>query len=481
LGSAQKVLIADDSPLVLRMIEKIVAAAGFEALTARDGLEAVEKAFTEDIDLVVLDVGMPRMNGYQACRLLKGEEATRDIPVVILTSKNQASDRFWGLETGADYYLTKDAEPARILELIKNVLADARQRPRAAPRERPRYSQDILSRVNEMLDRKLYEAIVLSEIGRVARSVHELDETFTSVMGVIERVVDFSVGALAFVEGEEVELLIALQHSVAEAVVEDAKARLLETIAREWKGPPLKQVRARSFQPKLPASGPEEISLGGFVAIPILTGGLLSGLLGLGGRSVLRMSAEDQALLEKVANQAHIVTENSRLVQRLKHLAGHDGLTELLNHRHTREQLQREFDRVSRYAGSLSLLMIDIDHFKQVNDRHGHPTGDTVLREVARVVKEAVRAVDVVGRYGGEEFAAILPQTDVQEARLLAERLRKAVEALAVPAPNAIVRVTISTGIASYPAPNIASPDDLIREADRALYRAKQDGRNRVA
>jgi len=193
------------------------------------------------------------------------------------------------------------------------------------------------------------------------------------------------------------------------------------------------------------------------------------------------MSPEDQALLEKVANQAHIVTENSRLVQRLKHLAGHDGLTELLNHRHTREQLQREFDRVSRYAGSLSLLMIDIDHFKQVNDRHGHPTGDTVLREVARVVKEAVRAVDLVGRYGGEEFAAILPQTDVQEARLLAERLRKAVEALAVPAPNAIVRVTISTGIASYPAPNVASPDDLIREADRALYRAKQDGRNRVA
>ena len=480
MGSAQKVLIADDSPLVLRMIEKIVTGAGFEAVTARDGLEAVEKAFTEDIDLVVLDVGMPRMNGYQACRLLKGEEATRDIPVVILTSRNQASDRFWGLETGADYYLTKDAEPVRILELIKNVLADARQRPRAE-RERPRSSQDILSRVNEMLDRKLYEAIVLSEIGRVARSVLELDETFTSVMGVVARVVDFSVGALAFVDGEEAELLIAQQHAVSQAVVDDAKARLLEAIASEWKGPPLKQIRARSFQPRLPASGPEEISLGGFVSVPILTGGSLSGLLGVGGRSVLRMSAEDQALLEKVANQAHIVTENSRLVQRLKHLAGHDGLTELFNHRQTREQLQREFERVSRYAGSLSLLMIDIDHFKQVNDGHGHPAGDQVLREVARVVKEAVRAVDIVGRYGGEEFVAILPQTDVEEARLLAERLRKAVEALAVPVGNASVHVTISTGIASYPAPNVDTPDELIREADRALYRAKQDGRNRVA
>jgi diguanylate cyclase (GGDEF)-like protein len=332
-----------------------------------------------------------------------------------------------------------------------------------------------------MLDRKLYEAIVLSEIGRVARSVLELDETFTSVMGVVSRVVDYSVGALAFVDGEEAELLIAQQHPVAQPVVEDAKARLLEAIAREWKGPPLKQVRARSFQPKTPASGPEEIALGGFVAVPILTGGRLTGLLGVGGRSVQRMSAEDQALLEKMANQAHIVTENSRLVQRLKHLAGHDGLTELFNHRQTREQLQREFERVSRYAGSLSLLMIDIDHFKAVNDRHGHPAGDVVLREVARVVSEAVRAVDIVGRYGGEEFVAILPQTDVEEARLLAERLRKAVEALAVPVGSASVHVTISTGIASYPAPNVDTSDELIREADRALYRAKQDGRNRVA
>src|SRR5262245_36652894 len=119
------------------MIEQIVTGAGFFAVTARDGLEAVEKAFTENVDLVVLDVGMPRMNGYQACRLLKSEDATRDIPVVILTSKNQESDRFWGLETGADYYVTKDAEPRRILELVKNVLAVERERRPAAQRPLP--------------------------------------------------------------------------------------------------------------------------------------------------------------------------------------------------------------------------------------------------------------------------------------------------------------------------------------------------------
>jgi twitching motility two-component system response regulator PilH len=117
------VLIADDSPLVLRLIEKMLAGAGYSVLTARDGLEAIEKAMVEGVDLVILDVMMPRMNGYQACRLLKTEPTTKAVPVVILTSKDQAGDRFWGLETGADYYITKDSDPQRILELVKNILS----------------------------------------------------------------------------------------------------------------------------------------------------------------------------------------------------------------------------------------------------------------------------------------------------------------------------------------------------------------------
>ena len=137
---------------------------------------------------------MPRMNGYQACRLLKTEPSTRDLPVVILTSRDQAGDRFWGLETGADYYVTKDAEPQRILELVHEHPAARARRTRAPPRGRQRSSVDILTRVNELLDRKLYEATILSEIGRVARSLVRFDETFTSVMALVARVVDFSLG-----------------------------------------------------------------------------------------------------------------------------------------------------------------------------------------------------------------------------------------------------------------------------------------------
>ena len=126
------ILIADDSPLVLRMIQKMLEEAGYRVVTARDGLEAIEKAVAEDVRLVILDVMMPRMNGYQACRLLKTEPLTHDLPVVILTSRDQAGDRFWGLETGADYYITKDSEPHRILDLVRNILAQDDQPSRGA-------------------------------------------------------------------------------------------------------------------------------------------------------------------------------------------------------------------------------------------------------------------------------------------------------------------------------------------------------------
>src|SRR3990172_4519207 len=246
LVSAPRILVADDSPLVLRMIERMLLGAGYAVITAKDGLEAVEKAMAEDVSLVILDVMMPRMNGYQACRMLKAEASTRDLPVVILTSKDQVGDRAWGLETGADYYITKDAEPQQILALVKNVLATEAPRPRPASAQRT--SADILSRVNELLDHKLYEATILSEIGRVARSLVQVDATFTSVMEILARVVDFTVGAIAFFYDEDLEVALLQHRNAAPPVLEEAKARLLEALRRE-RPQPFEHVRARLFTP----------------------------------------------------------------------------------------------------------------------------------------------------------------------------------------------------------------------------------------
>ena len=476
-----KVLIADDSALVLRMIEKMLVGAGYDVITARDGLEAIEKAVLEDVRLIILDVMMPRMNGYQACRLLKTDPATRDLPVVILTSRDQAGDRFWGLETGADYYVTKDSEPHRILDLVKNILAaePPSARPRAAGGQRS--NVDILSRVNDLLDRKLYEATILSEIGRVARNLVHVDETFTSVMGLVARVADFTVGAMAFVEEDELDVVLMVHRHASPDVVEDAKTRLLDAIARERKGAGFRRVQARLFAPADESGGPEEHALGGFAAFPVVTNDRLVGLLALGGKSLAHVAPESAGFLGQVANQSYIVMENSRLFERVRNLSIRDGITGLYNHRHIMELVRGEFDRVGRYPDAFSVLMIDIDHFKKVNDEHGHPAGDAVLSEIATVIQGCLRTVDVMGRYGGEEFVVLLPHTPHEEARRTAERVRINVSAHVFQAQGKTLQLTISVGVATAPSETADTAAAVIREADKALYRAKSAGRDRTA
>jgi two-component system cell cycle response regulator len=182
-----------------------------------------------------------------------------------------------------------------------------------------------------------------------------------------------------------------------------------------------------------------------------------------------------------VANQSHIVMENSRLFDRVKNLSIRDSLTDLFNHRHSIELVSHEFERVGRYQESFSVLMIDIDHFKQINDEHGHPVGDVVLRDVAHLLKDTLRTVDAVGRYGGEEFLAVLPHTTSEEAVQTAERVRQRVEQHGFKVQDKTLKVTISIGVATYPGGHADSASTLIREADQALYRAKDAGRNRVA
>jgi two-component system cell cycle response regulator len=477
---APRILIADDSPLVLRMIEKMLTEAGLQVVTAKDGLEALDKAVTQDVQLVILDVMMPRMNGYQACRLLKTEPSTASVPVVILTSRDQEGDRFWGLETGADYYITKDSEPHRILDLVKNILAEEGQGRTRAPQARPS-SLDILSHVNDLLDRKLYEATILSEIGQVARGLVQFDETFTSVMALVGRVVDFAVGGMAFLEDDDLHLVLLQRRPAPSAVTDEVKARILDAVMRERGGVPFADVQARLLIPPGGPAGVEEKTLDGFAAFPVSTNNRLTGLLALAGRRVTRMATGNEAFLGQVANQASIVMENSRLFERVRNLSIRDSLTDLYNHRHVMQLISVEFSRVGRYQEAFSLLMIDVDNFKKVNDEYGHPAGDSVLKELARIIKETVRTVDVVGRYGGEEFVAVLPHTAHALAMETAERLRRTIHEHVFLAGERKVHVTVSVGVASYPSASVDSPATLIREADQALYRAKEAGRDLVA
>jgi diguanylate cyclase (GGDEF)-like protein len=300
-------------------------------------------------------------------------------------------------------------------------------------------------------------------------------------MGLVTRVVGFTVGAMAFVEADELEVILMVNRRAAPAVVEEAKARLLEAIARERGSAAFRRVQARLFAPASEAVGAEETELGGFAAFPVVTGERLAGLLALGGKAVGRLSPEAAAFLGQVANQSYIVMENSRLFDRVRSLSIRDGVTGLFNHRHLMELVQLEFERVGRYQDRFSLLMIDIDHFKRVNDEHGHPAGDAVLRELGAVLKDCLRTVDVVARYGGEEFVVILPHTNHEEAVQTAERVRARVGSHVFKTQGKELQITVSVGVASCPGAGADTAEAVIREADKALYRAKNAGRDRTA
>jgi diguanylate cyclase (GGDEF)-like protein len=286
---------------------------------------------------------------------------------------------------------------------------------------------------------------------------------------------------MAFVDEEGVEALLIQHRPAAATVVEEAKARLLQAVAAERPGRPFPKTRTRLFDPQgTGRGGSAEEALHAFQSFPISTNGKLTGLFAVGGRATARLDADTHAFLAQVANQAHIVVENARLVERLRELSIRDSLTELYNHRHAMDLLSNEFERVGRYAAGVSLLMLDLDEFKRINDDHGHPAGDAVLREMARVLEETLRTVDSLGRYGGEEFVAILPHTSPEEAAATAERIRLRVQNHVFWVGAKPLTITVSIGVASYPSPAVDSPESLVREADRALYRAKEAGRNRV-
>jgi diguanylate cyclase (GGDEF)-like protein len=213
--------------------------------------------------------------------------------------------------------------------------------------------------------------------------------------------------------------------------------------------------------------------------IPLRTAQKVLGAVVLGARREGAYGSEAVRQLEVVAMQAAESIYRARLFEQTERLATTDGLTGLTNHRTFQSRLGEHLAQARRYGKRLSLILCDIDHFKAVNDRHGHPAGDLVLKGVARTLAADARATDVVARYGGEEFAVVLPETDAAGALVIAERIRERVKALAFPLERGALKVTISVGVASIPE-NAATQAELVERADACLYHAKRTGRDRT-
>ena len=210
------------------------------------------------------------------------------------------------------------------------------------------------------------------------------------------------------------------------------------------------------------------------IAIPLVSGDRLNGVFAIEGALL-----DDMARFIILGHQFAIVLERIRLYELVQELAITDGLTDVFVRRYFLERLQEEAERARHFNTKLSFLMIDIDYFKQCNDNFGHLVGDVVLRETAAIMKKSLREIDIIGRYGGEEFSVILPDTAKDGAFIVGERLRKAVESAYMSAYDEEINVKISIGITTFP-DDADEMNQLIDRADQMLYKAKESGRNKT-
>jgi diguanylate cyclase (GGDEF)-like protein len=332
---------------------------------------------------------------------------------------------------------------------------------------------EVLARVARQLDASLLQATVVNTLLEKGMAAGDFHDAARAVMETLGEIVDARFLAVAVAELETALIEILVQDPLAPDDVEAARDLLI----RRLRLPPEAAVEARIGG----ATGAERADLERMVWIPLSLRGAAGGL------ALLPRDLDQDRLAspERLAGflpPLILVLDNARLSQRLHEMSTMDGLTRQLNHRAIYERLTEELERGRRYRTPLSVILCDLDDFKEVNDTHGHLAGDLVLREAATVLRSCLRATDVLGRYGGEEFLAVLPQIDLASARLAAERLRQGLEGHAVRLPSgATVRVSASFGVATWDELALpATVDLLVSLADRRLYDAKAAGRNCV-
>lgn len=478
-----KILIADDSPTIVEMLRFFLEKEGYETVIARDGIEAIEKAYKELPDLMLLDVLMPKMNGYQVCRLLKGDENISYIPVIMLTSQDQPKDKFWGLQTGADEYIIKDFESDELFTSIIKVLERTKKQREKKPTEVPQTTIDnILYRLNELLDKKLFQTTLLNEINHIARNCDNCEDVIKEILALLNRVVNYHLGAVLIEQNDTITLMVYINQLIDENFITESVARVKDVGITEAGFTIRKDnFNVRTISPShIPRKGQYPDRVKSFLSIPMRVHKTVIGILHLASAFENAFNAEITELLNILTNEASVVINNAMFHEQFKLLAITDGLTRCYNHRHFQEVLENEFQRAKRYNLTFSLLIGDIDNFKSINDTYGHQIGDVVLKGTGALLKRSVREIDFVARYGGEEFAIIMPETDAKGAYGTAERIRQSIEKYIFSGLPPKTRITMSIGVGTYPDLKITGKFEFIEKVDKALYQAKREGKNKV-
>ena len=446
-----RILVVDDVELNVRLLEAKLSNEYYEVIAADNGPNALELAESELPDIVLLDVMMPRMDGLEVCRRLKANPRTTDIPVVMVTALSDIADRLRGLEAGADDFLTKPVNDIALFARVRSLVRVKRMM------EELRLREDVCGRFSSSgpadsgEDTSPARILLLHEPGAAP---NRIVDTLTPVAASIQHATSCAEAQASM--QDSVELVIA-----SLSMPEADPLRLVS----QWRA-----IEATRQVPILLIAGDSEL--------PRLAKGL-----DLGATDYLIRPVDRNELLARTRTQIRRKRLQDRLRENYRRslsLALTDELTGLYNRRYVLAHLNELLARMPETAASTAVMMFDIDHFKQVNDRSGHSAGDDVLRELAERALRQVRSVDLVARVGGEEFVVVMPETNMAGATVVADRMRLAVaDEPFVIGSGKKLQVTISIGVAITAAGD-ESLDALLKRADDALYAAKNGGRNRV-
>jgi two-component system cell cycle response regulator len=449
-----RILVVDDVELNVKLLEAKLANEYFEVISAYDGSTALTLADAELPDIILLDVMMPRMDGFEVCRRLKADPRTADIPVVMVTALSDVADRLRGLEVGADDFLTKPVSDIALFARVRSLVRMKRMM------DELRLREDVCGRFSS----NVTSADIAAEVS-AARILLIEEQGFAAT-----RIIDTLRPIAASV-------VRAASCTEAQSMLDDSVELVIASLSMS-DGDPLRllsQWRAKEDFRQLPVLLMAEDG-----ELPRLAKGL-----DLGANDYLLRPVDRNELLARVRTQLR----RKRLQEQLRtnyhrslSLALTDELTGLHNRRYLFAHLNELLGRVSDSNGRTAVMLFDIDHFKHVNDRYGHPAGDEVLRELAGRAIRQVRSVDLVGRLGGEEFVVVMPETSLSGAVVVAERLRTAVadEPFVLQEDGTKLPVTVSIGIAVTGSDDEDTQESLLKRADDALYAAKRDGRNRT-
>ncbi len=473
---AKKVLIIDDSVTQLTSLKIFFKREGFDVETAKNGLEGYVKVYKDTPDVIISDVLMPHLSGFQLCRLLKSNKETCDIPFIMLTVLDKNLDKFWASQSGADVFLRKDFDMATIVRSAKDI-AEKMPVSNAVKAELATYEIEedaIITQINKILDDELMKTTITNKFRNITEYTKDDKYIAKEIFAILSAITDYDVACIYFNSPDssvQKRIIFDEQNvSISENVMLDLWRQLLPENTGDFKPEKLtgenKTVPLNSIDDLLSKK-----------EFDFYYEDILIGKLCFYSRENIRWNK--MRFMQTVKSELDLFLRLKYLYTKTCYLSITDELTKLYTRRHLKSVLAQEFERAKSYGTIVTVAMIDIDDFKMINDKYGHIAGDYVLKEVSKIFLNTLRKTDFVYRYGGEEICILMPETVIDKAFIPLERLRKTIENRDFIFEGKKMKVTVSIGASTF-GKEMRDAGELIERADAALYRAKKSGKNKV-